>query len=81
MADAGYTRAATRDLKRLDPAVVERIREGIAIFARDGVGDVKKLQDKADLWRLRVGDWRVVFQRGEGSVVVVAVVNRRDSYW
>jgi mRNA-degrading endonuclease RelE of RelBE toxin-antitoxin system len=34
-----------------------------------------------DHWRLRVGDWRVVFHyAADGTIEVDRVVNRRDAY-
>jgi mRNA interferase RelE/StbE len=49
-------------------------------YLRDDVGDVKKLVGRHDEWRLRVGDWRVIFELEGDSVRVVAVLLRRDAY-
>ncbi len=45
-------------------------------------GDVKKLQGYRSLYRLRVGDLRVIFERDleAGKLIVVAVGHRRDVY-
>ena len=57
-----------------------RIREAVARFGRDETGDIKKLQGDSGRWRLRVGDWRVIFEERPGQTLVVAVENRRDAY-
>ncbi len=45
-------------------------------------GDVVKLQDAKDEYRLRVGQWRVIFRRvkDERVVVVTAVRPRGGAY-
>jgi len=44
--------------------------------------DVKTLRGHAERWRLRVGDFRVVYSVEEGRLIVwvVGVGNRRDVY-
>ena len=51
-------------------------------FADENVGDVVKLSGQGGLYRLRVGDWRVIFAYEDGGLVVLAlrVLNRRDAY-
>jgi len=41
-----------------------------------------KLAGQGGLYRLRVGDWRVIFTYEDGDLVVLAlrVLNRRDAY-
>jgi mRNA-degrading endonuclease RelE of RelBE toxin-antitoxin system len=57
-----------------------RVREAVARFGRGEAGDIKKLQGRSNQWRLRVGDWRVVYEERTGQTVIVAVDNRRDAY-
>jgi len=53
---------ARADIRALDRAIAMRIFEGILHFARIGAGDVKRLHgDMAGSFRLRVGDYRVLF--------------------
>jgi mRNA interferase RelE/StbE len=43
-------------------------------------GDVKRLVGSVGLWRLRVGDWRVIFRRDEENrVIIVVTVSARGS--
>ena len=54
----------------------------VQLLALEGAGDLKKLQGDGDeLWRLRVGNWRVMFTfETEGDIRIVRVKNRRDAY-
>lgn len=73
-------RDALLQLARHDPEQARRVRRRVNQFAETDVGDVKKLRGAADLYRLRVGDWRVVFAfRPPGSITVLTVTNRRDT--
>lgn len=43
---------------------------------------MKKLQGRPGEWRLRVGDWRVIFTADPAmnAIDVLALLNRRDAY-
>jgi mRNA-degrading endonuclease RelE of RelBE toxin-antitoxin system len=74
-------RAALRDLARRDFAQARRIQQRMTAYAETGQGDVRKLQGPGNRWRLRVGDWRVIFVFAPpGSITVLAVALRRDAY-
>ena len=51
-------------------------------YASENTGDVRKLTDQAGTYRLRDGDWRVLFNFEDAGLVVLAlrVLNRRDAY-
>jgi len=73
---------AKRDLRRLDAPVVLRITRAMERYAATGHGDVKELQGRVDEWRLRVGDWRVLFRLDHGRllVIVLRVLPRGSAY-
>ena len=74
-------REALLQLARRDAEQARRIRRRVGQFAATDVGDVKKLQGSPDLYRLRAGDWRIIFAfRPPGSITVLTVTNRRDAY-
>lgn len=71
---------ALRDLNRLSPDVSRRIEAKVELLREDMTGDVKRLVHYTPGWRLRVGDWRVLFER-DGSVLVVhRIVHRSAAY-
>jgi mRNA-degrading endonuclease RelE of RelBE toxin-antitoxin system len=49
-------------------------------FSRGLSSDIRKLEGRSNLWRLRVGDWRVLYEERAVGTVVVKVRNRRDAY-
>lgn len=78
------TRTAQDDLDDLDPPVRKRVLAKFLRFARIGHGDVKKLQGDPDRWRLRAGDWRVLFRPAASSdvdaLVILRVLPRDQAY-
>ena len=81
---AEWTPRALDDLAaiaRRDRRQATRIETTVLRYAETGYGDVVKLTG-SDSYRLRVGDWRVIFSLENGGLVVLAlrVLNRRDAY-
>jgi len=74
---------ARKDLRRLDPPTRKRILSGVARLAQGAelTGDVKRLQGSNE-YRLRVGDWRVRFERQDRqlAIVIVRVLPRGRAY-
>ncbi len=69
-----------RDLKKLPPHEKDRIVEKIEAMQNDLAGDVKRLTNFTPEYRLRVGDYRVLFEIEGASVVVYRVLHRKDAY-
>ncbi|MCO5316352.1 MAG: type II toxin-antitoxin system RelE/ParE family toxin [Solirubrobacterales bacterium] len=59
--------AALKALKRLGRKDQERIQIGIGALPE---GDVKRLRGPDRLWRLRVGEWRIIFTRRDTDRVL-----------
>ena len=72
-----YTASAARQLGSLSPTARERITKKLSRYAASGAGDVTKLAGE-DSARIRVGDYRAIFEETEEDVTVVAVGHRRD---
>ncbi len=78
----GYTPAALRDLRRLDPPVRARVITALEqLAANDPRVDVRRLAG-TDEHRLRVGGWRIRFRRDAESrqIVVLRVLPRGRAY-
>lgn len=77
-----FSPRAAKDLKGLDRKIAARIILALEELVAYNRGDVKKLQGKANEWRLRVGDYRVRFEQdGERLLVtVLRVAHRREAY-
>jgi len=73
--------AAKDDIRALDRPMAMRIFEGVLRFARSGNGDVTALQgDLAGVFRLRLGDYRVMFSLQENSMRIFGVRHRSQAY-
>lgn len=78
-----FARSARKELQNLDPPVARRILKQVeALTNNPRPAGVVKLEGATALWRLRVGEWRVVYRvlDRERLVDVVAVRHRRDAY-
>ncbi len=72
---------ARADLRAIDRETALRILRTIDGYLSTGVGDVKKLQPPRHEFRLRVGDYRVLFlPREDLTIEVLRVHHRKDAY-
>lgn len=71
---------ALRDLKQLAPEVSQRIERKLDLLQDDLSGDVKRLVRYTPGWRLRVGDWRVLFETQGNVLVIHRIVHRSKAY-
>ncbi len=69
-----------KDLKKIPLESRERIVEKIEAMSDDLAGDVKQLTNITPEYRLRVGDYRVLFEIEEAAIVVYRVRHRREAY-
>lgn len=79
--DLAYARQAQRQLEKLNPQTALRIVEGCERLKRNPFPDgkhVKKLKGYEELYRLRVGDFRVVLQRSGSRIAVIDVLSKSD---
>ncbi len=78
-----FARSARKDLERLDATVVNRIFPKIEALAKNPrPPGCLKLKGSGDLWRIRVGDYRVLYSINDAAEVVdiSAVRHRREAY-
>ena len=78
MCDIEYNVEARRDLRRLSPEVARRVVEKINRLADGLSADVKRLPNFKPDYRLRVRDWRVLFEM-EGKRIVIHHVSHRSA--
>lgn len=74
--------AAVRALRKLDPAARRRIQGAINLLARDPrPPSSRRLRSRAG-FRVRVGDYRIIYTVADDLLVVVVVTlgHRRDVY-
>ncbi|HYL35306.1 MAG TPA: type II toxin-antitoxin system RelE/ParE family toxin [Bryobacteraceae bacterium] len=72
---------ARRDIRALDRPMAMRIFDGLLRFAHTGSGDVVALQgDFAGVYRLRVGDYRILFTLKSNAMCIFGVRHRSEAY-
>ena len=76
------TRSAVKALRRVNPADAARLRGAIAMLAQDPRPPASRPLRGRDGWRLRVGDYRVLYTIRDGVllIVVVTVAHRSAAY-
>jgi mRNA interferase RelE/StbE len=75
--------ATVRQLRKLDPAARRRVQAAIELLAdQPRPSGAKKLVGGDGEWRVRTGDYRIVYEIHDEVllVLVVAVGHRRDIY-
>jgi mRNA interferase RelE/StbE len=78
-----FARSARRELEGLEASVARRIIARIeTLTTNPRPPGCVKLQGAADLWRIRIGDYRLVYSiDDDASLVDIRVVrHRRDVY-
>jgi len=72
-----FLRKAIDDLKSIDKAHQRIIKEKLIILAKNPAAlkqNIKKLKDtKDDYYRLRVGNYRVIFKKEQKELIIIIV--------
>ncbi len=78
--DIEFKPRAIKDLKSLTPRERVRIVAKVEGLQNDLAGDVKRLTNFTPEFRLRVGDYRVLFEVEGESLVIYRVMHRGEAY-
>ena len=74
-------KSAIKDLKKIDGQNKEKINSGICELKKfPEVSGVKKLTNFEPSYRLRVGDYRILFDVSENMIEIGRILHRKDSY-
>ena len=71
---------AEKDLKGLSGSNRGRVVERLRRLEEDLGGDVKKLSNHTPEYRMRAGDYRVLFEVAENRIVVYRILHRSEAY-
>jgi mRNA interferase RelE/StbE len=69
-----------KDIEKLSSQLQTKIIKGIEMISGDLMGDVKRLTNFTPEYRLRVADYRVLFEIENKSIIVYRVRHRREVY-
>ena len=72
-----YSKQAVKNINGLDKSTKQRIKAGIENLP---IGDIKKLKGYSNAYRLRIGDYRVLFELYDFSIKIKAVLPRGSAY-
>lgn len=78
-----WVRSATRELNAIPAQTALRIGQAVGRLAEDPrPHGCKKLTGHPDLWRIRIGNYRVVYSIGDAIrlVRIERVADRKDAY-
>lgn len=72
-----YTRQSVKQIKNLDSNTKARVKHGIEKLP---FGDIKKLKGYTNTYRLRIGNYRVIYTYENDSIIIIAVLPRGNAY-
>ena len=78
-----FARSARRELEALETQLVARVWARIqALSGQPRPPGCRKVQGEEEVWRIRVGDYRVLYKIKDATRIIdiVAVRHRRDAY-
>lgn len=71
---------AIKDLQSLSKQTQEKILSRIQLMENDLRGDVKRLTNFTPEYRLRVGNYRVLFEIENNTIVIYRIKSRDKAY-
>lgn len=77
-----WTEDALEDLEKLDKPVIKRILNKLTWFSNnfEHITPESLSGELASTYKIRIGDWRVIYTLEENLIVIQAVGHRRDIY-
>ncbi len=77
-----WSTEARADIRAIDRDTALRLLKALDRFLKTDAGNVKQLEGfNPPLFRLRVGDWRLIYRlQGDDAIEMVRVRNRREAY-
>jgi len=75
-----WTKGALEELNKLEPYISQRILKKISDLSQNIHScDIKRLKG-IEGYRLRIGDYRVIFDINENTILVLKVGHRKNIY-
>ncbi len=71
---------ALKDCKSIEKKILKQVFDRIEKLSNDLHGDVKKLTNFTPEYRLRVGDYRILFEIENDTVFIYRIIHRREVY-
>jgi mRNA interferase RelE/StbE len=71
---------AVKDLQTIPRKMQQRVLDKIELLQENLQGDIKKLTNFTPEYRLRVGDYRVLFEIEQQTIIIYRIRHRKKSY-
>lgn len=78
--DIAFKSRSIKDLQSIPKSMAERILDRIEAMREDLAGDVKRLTNFTPEYRLRVGEYRILFEVESDTIVIYRVKHRSNAY-
>ena len=77
-----FTTSAAKSMEKLDRQIAQRITNAINKLASNPRPPKCKKMVGVDSWRIRIGDWRVIYHIDDGvlKILIVRIGHRREIY-
>ena len=69
-----------KDLKKIDKKNQKNIIDKIEKMSHNLNGNIKKLTNFTPEYRLRVGDYRILFEIEDNNIIIYRIKHRKESY-
>ena len=77
------SKAARKQLSALSPFIHNKVIEDITLLSETPrPAGCKKLKGQKDAWRIRIGDYRVIYEIADKQlrILIIAIGHRKDIY-
>ncbi len=71
---------AQKDLAEIPKADAQRIADAVFAMENGLTGDIKRLSNYFPEYRLRVGNWRILFELSGDTIIIYRILNRKEAY-
>ncbi len=81
--DINFSKSAVNEIEVLENQLVERLWKKIEhLIHNPRPAGCKKLQGSNNIWRIRVGDYRILYSISDTDMVldIIAIKHRKDAY-
>lgn len=78
--DIQFKPRASKDIEALQSSILDRVLARIEAMSDNLKGEVKRLTGFTPEYRLRVGDYRVLFEIEGNTIVIYRILHRREAY-
>ena len=71
---------AEKDLAAVPKPDLQSIADAIFSLEDGLVGDIKRLTNFSPEYRLRIGNWRVLFEVAKNKITIYRILHRKEAY-